>query len=242
MKISASKKNFAIALLLVVTLMSLVTMFWDMFTEPGPPEIVVKQEKAIAAVMATEAGRLIGNQGQVVLITTDSPTAQGQVDNFKAAFEKDGGMKISAVEKIEMKKMGPPLSPGTIPSASFLQAMEKYPDARAVVSLLGLPELTPEDVAKLPSKMPKFLALSQTGSGVRDMLGRKILQSVIVQRQPSPGPGPKKVATPYPAAQLSVLKQIPSWEIFDQRYQILTPDSDLSSFHEMPSPRRPPGR
>ena len=83
----ASKKIFAIGVLILVIAMCILTTLWDMFVEPGQPEIYVKQEKAITEVLTLETGRLIGHKGRIVLITAENSAAQAQVEKLYARWQ-----------------------------------------------------------------------------------------------------------------------------------------------------------
>lgn len=237
------KRQLGIAFLVGITILAIASMVWDAFNEDAPARQMAALDVALREVVAAETVRAGGNSGSVVVVTADGPQTDKQMEAFQAALASRGGMKLGAVEKLDRMKFERMSSPGTIPFAEFERLVKQHRDAAAVVTFLGLPEFEPGELEKLTEPLPPIVAISTSGLGVREMLGKGKRVTVIAPRKSSAGSG--NGSPPPPEPRDPALKKISSWDLFNARYQILVPGSDLSGLHEAPSlkhpPMRPPG-
>ena len=168
---------------------------------------------ALRTVFAAETAKLAGATKQIVMIVPKVvPGATANLgDEFKSAFQKEG---LSVVE-IKAVDLGNPMRYAEygLKVADLIEAIEKHPQAGAIVSLVGLPKIN--HPGQVPAIHPPILvvATAQIGmspgvpanpSVLMQMLDAKIIQVAIVDGSGTPtGKGDK-------ASQL-----------FNQHYQIL---------------------
>src|SRR5262249_18991285 len=94
-------------------------------------------------------------------------------------------------------------------SGLLLKIFNKYQHAGVIVSLIGVPRLTEEQIQQLPKSRPKLIVEVLSQDRRLKMLGGGLLQAAIVSRFVFPAPGPKHPHTPR--------------EWFDRYFQIVTP-------------------
>jgi len=178
--------------------------------------------QAVGLALADETARVIGHHGNIVLVTVDarnSPELKLQLEAFEKDLKTIGGMSIKDKVVLDPGE-NPKFRPGSGLSAKrFLKIARKHPAADAIVSFVGAPELTEQDLAQVKTS-PKLIAEAHSPEKLVDLLTKKILVSAIVPRFEFPAPGPRKPQT--------------SRQWFDHYFQILTPDSILPAADNSP--------
>lgn len=185
------------------------------------PSLDLKPNEAVGEVLAEETARILGGQGQVVLVTLDpslSAAVKIQTEAFLAALKKKPSITIAATERLQRSDVLGEGMQSEMPPARFLSVAQTYPQA-AIVSLVGAPHLADSDIAKLPQPPPKFLAVVRSRKELRELLENGRIQVAIVPRFAFPAP----VGKP---------RRVREW--FDKYFQILTSASELP-----PSTRSP---
>jgi len=213
-----SKQALAIAGLILVILASLT---WIYVTEVAAPKINLPLHQGVGLVLAEETSKVLGNKGQVVIIAINSrkfPELKAQLGAFEKALKGLGGIKVKETYMVETND-DPKYGVGTGLSAKhFLKIRKKYADADAIVSFVGVPNMTDEDFTGL-KKTPKFIAETRSPEKSVKLFQKGVLQVAIISRFVFPAPGPKNPHTPR--------------EWFDQYFQIVTaaslPPLDASS-------------
>jgi len=92
----------------------------------------------------------------------------------------------------------------------FVRTVKNKPKADAIISFVGAPKLSDEEVAEL-TKTPKFIAETRSPDHLPKLFDKQIIQIAVASRFVFPAPGPRKIKTPQ------------QW--FDKRYQIVAADS-----------------
>ena len=213
-----SKQALAVAGLILVILASLT---WIYVTEVAAPKINLPLHQGVGLVLAEETSKVLGNKGQVVIIAINSrkfPELKAQLAAFEKALKGLGGIKVKETYMVETND-DPKYGVGTGLSAKhFLKIRKKYADADAIVSFVGVPNMTDEDFTGL-KKTPKFIAETRSPEKSVKLFQKGVLQVAIISRFVFPAPGPKNPHTPR--------------EWFDQYFQIVTaaslPPLDASS-------------
>jgi len=96
---------------------------------------------------------------------------------------------------------------GGLSSRKFVRAVKNHSHADAIISFIGAPKLSEDEIAEIATR-PKFIAESSSTEHLPDLFAKQILQIAVVSRFVFPAPGPHKPKTPQ--------------EWFDKRYQIVT--------------------
>lgn len=201
-------------LLILVSLAALVVSgLWIYHYEFDSPDANAPLHQAVGLTLADETARVIGHHGNVVIVTMDSrnsPELKIQLNAFEKDLKTMGG--ITTKDKVVLDPAeNPKYRPGSGLSAKrFLKICRKHPGADAIVSFVGAPELSDQDLAQLKGS-PKLIAETHSPEKLINLLEKKILVSAIVPRFDFPAPGPRKPET--------------SRQWFDHYFQILTPES-----------------
>ena len=91
-----------------------------------------------------------------------------------------------------------------------MRTVKNNPKADAIISFVGAPKLSDEEVAEL-TKTPKFIAETRSPDHLPKLFDKQIIQIAVASRFVFPAPGPRKTKT--------------AQQWFDKRYQIVAADS-----------------
>jgi hypothetical protein len=170
---------------------------------------------ALGEVAAKATSGLLEGHGRIVLVVNETDnhtaTALGQaVKVFNATLKKAGGVQVAATETIKAGA-GPAIS-GAEPLAptKFLELVTKHASADALVSFVGVPRLTPEQIGQLPQPRPKIVAAVTFNLPARSLFDQGVLHLAIV-----PQSGTEPAAKPPTTTQ----------EWFDANYRLITPET-----------------
>ena len=179
------------------------------------PKIESRPHLALGEALAERAAKLLGSGGRITLIAPDTvafkyPGAELQLKAFHQALRR-AGLSVAVTNLIRLAPLRPPRVP---PGDEFVR---KLSDADVVVSLMGPPNLTADQKARLGEKRPKVIAVC-SGDMPRQInlkapFADNLLQAVIISRA-KPGPPPAS-------------ENLAPW--FDYYFQWITPQnvSDL---------------
>src|SRR5262249_29676852 len=138
----------------------LASAAWILWFELGPAKQNVQLHQAVGQVMAEETSRLIGRAGGIVVVTVDNRTAPElkiQLDTFRKQLKLLGAMTIKDTIVLDPGD-NPKFRAGAGLSAKrFLKIVRKHPDAAAIISFVGAPEMTDEELSQMKT-IPKFIA------------------------------------------------------------------------------------
>jgi hypothetical protein len=215
-----SLKQALIAASAILAIMaSAAWIYWSQF---GSAKQNVALHQAVGQVMAEETARLAGRLGKIVVVTVDNHTAPElkiQIAAFKKHLKLLGGITIKDIVVLDPGE-NLKYRPGAgLSTKRFLKIVRKYSGADAIVSFVGAPALTDQDLAQTKT-MPKFIAETHSPEKLVDLLQKKILLSAIVPRYEFPAPGPRNPKT--------------SRQWFDRYFQILSPETPLAKVDDAP--------
>lgn len=195
---SLAFENSKTKLTVIVALAAIVaSAIWIYQTQFAVTVKNIPLQQAIGQALAEETRRALGQKGDVAVVSM----ATGQAPELKvqmAAFEK----RLKALGGIVVKERvtldpgdNPKYRPGAGLSARrLLKIVRKNPNVAAIVSFVGAPSLTDEDLAQIKT-MPLLIAEAHSPDKLINLLEKKILRAAIVPRFEFPAPGPKKPAT-----------------------------------------------
>ena len=174
------------------------------------PKMNVSLHQAVGQVLAEETARLLERKGKVVIVSMETgkvPELKTQLQAFEKALHLVGG--ITVLERYELDPEDKPkYGPGTGLSAPrFLRIVKKSAKADAIVSFVGVPRLTDEEIGKL-ERMPRFVAETKERDKLSRLFEKKILHVAVVPRFEFPAPVSEKPRT--------------AREWFDKYFQIVT--------------------
>jgi len=195
---------------------------WIYRFQTASPVMNPELHQAVGHVMAEETARLVGHLGKIVIVTMDTrraPELKVQVQAFEQQLKLIGGISVNATLTLDPGD-NPKFRPGAGLSAKrFLKIARKNAGADAIVSFVGAPQMSDEELAQLKSA-PKLVAETHSPQRLVNLFQKKILLSAIVPRYEFPAPGPRKPQT--------------SRQWFDHYFQILAPDTPMPSQDDVP--------
>jgi hypothetical protein len=202
-----NKKNSWVATGCVLAIIA--SAVWIYYSEFKAPKYNVSLEQRIGAVMAEQTAKLVGPKGRLVLLTiptSGDPELKTQLGAFRRALKKLGDYDLKEHE-MDIKDEPKYHAGGGLSSRKFVRAVKNHPHADAIISFIGAPKLSEDEMAEIATR-PKFIAESSSTEHLPDLFAKQILQVAVVSRFVFPAPGPHKPKTPQ--------------EWFDKRYQIVT--------------------
>jgi len=205
-----NRKNALLALGSVLAIATSAT--WIYYREFKAPKHNVRLHQRIGEVMAEQTARVLGPKGKVLLLiipTGSAPELETQLQAFHRTLAKLGNydLKEHEFDTRDQAKYG--VGSG-LSGRRFLRAIKNNPTADALVSFVGAPKLSDEELAQL-TRMPKFIAETRSAEDLPKLFEKQIIQVAVVSRFVFPAPGPQKPRTPQ--------------ELFDKRYQVIAADS-----------------
>jgi len=185
---------------------------WIYYREFRAPKHDVRLQQRIGEVMAEQTAKLVGPKGSLVIITiptSTEPELKTQLDAFRRTLKKLGNYEIKdhELDTKDQAKYG--LGSG-LSGRRFVRTVKNNPKTDAIVSFVGAPKLSDEEIAQL-AKMPKFIAETKSPDHLPKLFEKELIQVAVASRFVFPAPGPQKPKTPQ--------------EWFDRRYQIVAADS-----------------
>lgn len=178
------------------------------------PKIEVGPYQALGAVAAEETLKLIGDKGQIVVVSQDPsayemPALAAQLQAFQTTAQKKIQVTV-AIEKIVMDAMMMMSTGGRLPAGHFQKALQTYPKAGAIVLFLGFPEMAGRDLEALSTRTQKLVVVAGYRADYAQLLASRLIDLAIV---------PRFDTLPETAKKPQSLRE---W--FDQEYVIITPD------------------
>jgi len=175
----------------------LASALWIYHWESAPSDVNVPLHESVGIMLAEETFRAVGHSGKIVLVTTETgraPELKLQIAAFQKQLKTLGGCTIADKVVLDPGE-NPKYRPGSGLSAKrFVKIARKHKGVDAIVSFVGAPDVTPEDLKQLKS-VPKFIAETRSPEKLVGLLEQKILFSAIVPRFDFPAPGPRKPQT-----------------------------------------------
>lgn len=198
----------ATALVLVIAASS----GWIYYRLFKAPQHNVALHQRVGEIMAEQTAKAVGPKGQLVLLSIPAggePELKTQLEAFRRTLKKLGEYEIKEhdLDPKDQPKYG--LGSG-LSGRRFVRAVKNNPKADAIVSFVGAPRLSDDELAEL-TQAPRFIAESRSPDHLPKLFEKHLIAVAIVSRYVFPAPGPRKPKTPQ--------------EWFDKRYQIVAADA-----------------
>src|SRR5258708_3843556 len=151
---STNKKN---ALLAIGSLLAIfASAAWIYYREFKAPKYNVVLQERVGQVMAEQTARLLGPKGRLVLLTIPKggdPELKTQVDAFRQTLKKLGDYDLKDHE-LETKDQPKYHAGSGLSSRKLVRAFNNHPLADLIVSFIGAPRLSADEIAQI-TKRPK---------------------------------------------------------------------------------------
>jgi hypothetical protein len=188
---------------------------WIYHYQFASSEVALPLHQSVGHVLAEETARRVGHVGSIVLVTMDThnaPELKIQVKAFEKSLKLLGAITIQDKVILDPGE-NPKYRPGSGLSAKrFVKIARKHPGVDAIVSFVGVPQLSDAELAQLKTP-PKLIAETHSPERLMNLFEKKILQAAVVPRFEFPAPGPRKPET--------------SRQWFDRYFQIVLADTPL---------------
>ena len=200
-------------LLIVGSLLAIAgSALWIYYRDFKAPKFNVALHQKVGEIMAEQTAKVVGAKGKLVLITipiANEPELQTQLTAFRRKLKLLGqyDLKQHELDTKDQPKYG--LGTG-LSGRRFLRTIKNNPKADALVSFVGAPKLTDEEIAELQHP-PKFIAETKSPDHLPKLFEKNLIQVAVASRFVFPAPGPQTPKTPE--------------EWFTRRYQIVAADS-----------------
>lgn len=174
------------------------------------PDFPVPLHQAIGDTLAVELMRAVNGTGEVLVITlddSDSAILATQLGALRQALDRSRRLRIGKQVAIDPgKRTG--YQPGAGLSVGKLsREIEKFPEAVAVVSLVGLPAIEDSDLKALGSRRPPLFGVCRDRRKLESLARHHWVHTAIVPRFEFPAP---ESGTPH----------LPQ-EWFDRQFQLI---------------------
>lgn len=203
--------------LLVASLSVLATAASFYFLLHRPVEkaerVATDASEALGQRAAEEIARLVGNKGQIAVLSLDiapgqAPTFVSQMEMFARTLKRHG-VKIGATKLMPGGLTSLVLGTG-LPARDYMALVQQAPDAGAIVSFVGPPDLSPQELAELQAKCPPLVVVDTfgvlKGRGLPAMIEQKAVALAFIPLNSTEVEAQKKQAT-----------------LFDRYYRVLRP-------------------
>ncbi|MBL9136878.1 MAG: hypothetical protein JNK85_13485 [Verrucomicrobiales bacterium] len=215
---SASQLGFAVV--------ALAAAAWIVWRSMDHRSINLNPYQSLGGVAAEEVSRLLGNQGQVVVVLNDpgpdpDPVMDAQVAAFRGALAKVGKVAIKATELIPMDGFVRMRTGGAMPVEHFDRLKQTHGDADAVVLFLGCPMLAGDTAQQVKSWKARLVVISAALPWYDDLVRQGLVRLAIVPRTAAEADADSG------AAPVGSTAGGPRAE-FDREYRILRADDSTS--------------
>ena len=186
-----------------------VAFVWTCFARYSVTRGDAALQWRMGEVLAEQSVRLLGKDGRIVSIATDTrdrPQLNLQLEAFKAALRRLGDFEL---RECDLDPQDCLASRG-LSGQSYVRTVKQYQNADIFVSFIGIPKLTREDIAELGGK-PRLVTESSSAENLSALLENQLIEVAVVPRLTFP-------------TQRSTLQRTPQ-DRFTERFEIVTADS-----------------
>lgn len=148
---------------LIALLVIGVSVYSIMRQSSGPQtKSDLKAFVGMGEVAADQAIKAANNHGQVAIwmyenADTTSPAMKTLLKSLTDTLKKASGIRLGTTEKIPYQAAGETSS--ALPRATFLPLMQRFADTDVIISFVGVPKLTAQDVQSLGAKHPLLVVI-----------------------------------------------------------------------------------
>jgi len=190
----AISQKWLAALSVVAIIVSATWIYYSQFTaKVHDPQL----QSAVGEVLGEETVHLLPHNAAIAVVTmqaNEAPEIKVQLEAFKDELKSNSSITIKD-EVVLDPGDNPKYRPGSGLSAKrFLKIARKNKDVDAIISFVGAPELTDDEISQLKTT-PRLIAETHSPEKLKTMFDKKILQLAIVPRFQFPAPGPHKPET-----------------------------------------------
>jgi hypothetical protein len=202
-------RNLTIATAALVAIGASIFLIYKSQREPTLRP-TVQIHGVLGEALAEETIKITGGQGQIVVVTLDHGQSV-ELDRYYKAFKdalKKSALKILRTDTVSAEKSSK-YGPGAgMSGRRYEKLISNYPNAAAIVSLVGIPHPNDDELKALKGKtIPRFVAFSRNAKDLDELIKEKWVTVAIVPRFADSASAPHDPKTPR--------------EWFDKEFQIV---------------------
>jgi hypothetical protein len=184
-----NQRGLVIGALLAMTLSGV--MLYKFFTAPKFVDSATQNLfQAYTQITAQDISHLLGGRGDVVVLMwgppSDDAVHPGGPPDVRAVCE---ALQKAGLHVVEKSSVPPARVGGRIvwTAESYRSVLEHYPQATALVSFIGTPKLSADNIRELPSPRPKLVVVRFADvETAQPLLEQGVLDGVILPSVGSP--------------------------------------------------------
>src|SRR5258706_6760041 len=183
---------------------------WIYFTEFAGPSLNEALHTGVGVVMADETAALLGKRGQIVIVAMDTskaPELKPQIEAFLRQLKKNSAITVKEQVTLDTEGKSNYGAGMGLSSRRFLRLVKKQATVDAIVSFVGAPRMSDEEIAQLGT-IPKFIPECRSPDKIKRLFEKDVMHVAIVSRFEFPAPGKHSPRKPS------------QW--FEKRYQVVT--------------------
>ena len=183
---------------------------WIYYTQFAASSLRETLHEGVGMVIAQETATLLNKTGQIVLVTMDTakaPELKPQMEAFLKKLKRTTQIKVKEQIALDTEGKSNYGAGMGLSSRRFLRLAKKNAGVDAIVSFVGAPRMSDEEIAQLGT-IPKFVAECRSPDRIKKLFDKNVMQVAIVSRFEFPAPGKHNPRSP---------KQ---W--FEKRFQVVT--------------------
>jgi hypothetical protein len=135
-----------------------------------------------------EVGKLLPGGGKVLVVTWKTsirpgnmPQEKAQLNGLKQILGLRPNLQLAGIERIGLEQVDG--RTGRM-AGVFFDILQRHPEADAVVSFVGVPDIEPAEVEKLGRALPRFVVLTDLSEAALDrFIHRKLVTVAIIPRR-----------------------------------------------------------
>jgi hypothetical protein len=158
-------KKLAIALLSVLA--TAASLYYLLHKPAEKAErMATDASEALGQRAGEEVARLVGNKGQIAVLSLEiapgqAPTYVSQMEMFTKTLKRHG-VKIGATRLMQGGLTSLVLGTG-LPASDYMTLIQQAPGAGAIVSFVGPPNLSPQELQKIQAHSPPLVVVDTFG-------------------------------------------------------------------------------
>jgi len=149
------------------------------------PSLDRRRHEAVGWMLARQAAEM-AKGGEIIVFARDTSSFENPASDIQLAAFRNGlakaGLSIASLQSLQVD----PLRPVEVPPGDFFTAIKKAQPGSVIVSLMGPPLLTPDQINKLSGKRAAIIAfcsgLSVEKADLKSLFDQGLLQAAIVDR------------------------------------------------------------
>jgi hypothetical protein len=155
-----------------------------------PVSVATGLMQSLSNVGAEQVAKLLDHRGKIIVVgmadCNDCVLGAELRRLFAPSVNHRRGMQVLATEVVAIGGDGKQ----GLPARVYTELLQRYPDANAIVSLVGAPLARPDELSKRSAKLVVILPAGD-GESVRGLVERKAVDLAIIPRTTRPANAPK---------------------------------------------------